>query len=65
MQLPRFEYFTPETMDEAFSILMEYGDKARVLAGGTDLLVKMKQRALTVLPEYIINIKKNTRIELH
>ena len=58
MQLPKFEYFTPETIDEAFSILLEYGDKACVLAGGTDLLVKMKQRSMKPLPEYVVNIKK-------
>lgn len=58
MRLPKFEYLTPATIDEAFSILLEYGENARVLAGGTDLLVKMKHRALIPLPEYVVNIKK-------
>jgi len=58
MLLPQFQYFAPETLDEAFSLLQEFGEEARVLAGGTDLLVKMKQRAIEPLPKCIINIKK-------
>jgi len=58
MKLPQFEYYAPETLDETYSILQEYGDKARVLAGGTDLLVKMKQRAIKPLPKHVVNIKK-------
>jgi carbon-monoxide dehydrogenase medium subunit len=58
MLLPQFKYFAPETLDEAFSLLQEFGEKGRVLAGGTDLLVKMKQRTITPLPNYLINIKK-------
>lgn len=58
MLLPQFQYFAPETLDEAFSLLQELGEEARILAGGTDLLVNMKQRAIEPLPKYIINIKK-------
>jgi carbon-monoxide dehydrogenase medium subunit len=58
MPLPQFQYFVPETLNEAFSLLQELGAEARVLAGGTDLLVKMKQRAIDPMPKYIINIKK-------
>jgi len=58
MFLPQFKYFAPETLDEAFSLLQELGKEARVLAGGTDLLVKMKQRAIEPLPKYLINIKR-------
>lgn len=58
MLLPQFQYFAPETLDEAFSLLQELGEEARILAGGTDLLVKMKQRTIEPLPKYIINIKK-------
>lgn len=57
MMLPQFNYFAPETLEEAFSLLEEFGEEARVLAGGTDLLVKMKQRAIEPLPKYLINIK--------
>jgi CO/xanthine dehydrogenase FAD-binding subunit len=55
MLLPKFEYFAPKTMEEACSLLAEYKGEARVLAGGTDLLVQMKNRE--VIPRYLINIK--------
>lgn len=55
MLLPKFEYFAPKTMEEACSLLAKYKGEARVLAGGTDLLVQMKNRELT--PRYLINIK--------
>jgi carbon-monoxide dehydrogenase medium subunit len=58
MLLPQFKYFAPETLDETFALLQELGEEARILAGGTDLLVKMKQRAMEPVPKYIINIKK-------
>ena len=58
MQLPRFEYFSPTSIDQAVALLLEFGKEARVLAGGTDLLVKMKQRAIKPLPKFIINIKE-------
>jgi carbon-monoxide dehydrogenase medium subunit len=55
MLLPRFEYLAPKTIDEACSLLSQYKGKARVIAGGTDLLVQMKHREIT--PQYLINIK--------
>jgi len=51
-----FEYFEPTTIDEAVSLLIKYGKKAKVLAGGTDLLVTMKQGM--VKPDCLVNIKK-------
>jgi carbon-monoxide dehydrogenase medium subunit len=32
-----FQYIKPKTLNEALGLLAEYGEKARVLAGGTDL----------------------------
>lgn len=40
-----FEYKAPETIDEAVSLLKEAGGSARPLAGGTDLVVQLKERA--------------------
>jgi len=51
----RFEYHAPTSLEEAVDLLSRYGGEARVLAGGTDLLVKMKQRL--VEPRHVINIK--------
>jgi CO/xanthine dehydrogenase FAD-binding subunit len=51
-----FEYLEPKTIDEAAKCLAEYGKKARVIAGGTDLLVKMKMGG--VYPEVLINLSR-------
>lgn len=37
-----FELHQPTTVDEAVALLAQYNGQSRVLAGGTDLLVKMK-----------------------
>ena len=51
-----FEYFAPKTLDEALDLLDKYKDKnIKILAGGTDLLVKMKTINLKV--DYLVNIK--------
>lgn len=54
--LPKFEYIACETIQEACSMLSEYQGQAKFVAGGTDLLVKMKHRR--ILPRYLINAKK-------
>ena len=40
-----FEYFAPDTLAEAIRLLGERGGSARPLAGGTDLVVQMKEAA--------------------
>jgi CO/xanthine dehydrogenase FAD-binding subunit len=55
MRIPHFEYVAPRTIDEACSLLAEYPKEALPLAGGTDLLVKMKQRRS--VPRYVVNLK--------
>ncbi|MBL8163181.1 MAG: FAD binding domain-containing protein [Anaerolineae bacterium] len=35
-------YHTPTTVDEALSLLAQYAGRARIIAGGTDLLVEMR-----------------------
>jgi CO/xanthine dehydrogenase FAD-binding subunit len=39
----RFEYFAPASLDEALSLLKGGSDGVKLLAGGTDLLVQMKE----------------------
>jgi carbon-monoxide dehydrogenase medium subunit len=51
-----FEYLEPKTIEEAVHSLANHGKKARVIAGGTDLLVKMKMGE--VHPEVLINISR-------
>lgn len=55
LALPRFEYLSPKTVEDACSLLERYGREARILAGGTDLLVAMKKGKET--PRYLIGIK--------
>jgi len=54
-RLPKFEYHAPTSLGEALDHLSKHADKAKVLAGGTDLLVSMKKRE--ILPEHLINLK--------
>lgn len=56
MTLPRFEYIVPETIEEACRLLKEKGAHAKVMAGGTDLLLKMRRRLLE--PKTVIGLKK-------
>lgn len=42
-----FDYHRPQSLEEASSILLEAGPRATLLAGGTDLLVRMKRGLLT------------------
>ena len=39
-----FDYFAPRTLEEAFELLVEHGDDAKLLAGGHSLLPLMKLR---------------------
>jgi len=51
-----FEYHAPTTIVEVAALLEKYGDQAKILAGGTDLIPHMKQRKVEAT--HIINIKK-------
>ncbi len=53
--LPKFDYVATKTVEEACSFLAAHPGEAQVLAGGTDLLVKMKHKKM--LPSYLVNIK--------
>jgi 4-hydroxybenzoyl-CoA reductase subunit beta len=55
VRLPKFEYFEPKDLKEALSILQNK-PAAKILAGGTDLLVNMKHRI--ECPPVLVNIKR-------
>lgn len=55
--MKRFKHINALSVEEATSVLKEYGEKARVIAGGTDLLGQMKDDILPEYPEVIVNIK--------
>ena len=56
-----FDYIKPSSLDEALALLAQYGDRARVLAGGTDIALQIKEGAIT--PEIVIDIKGLKRIK--
>ena len=51
-----FDYHAPETLDEAFALLAEHGDEAKVLAGGHSLVPAMRFR-LSV-PAHLIDLNR-------
>ena len=50
-----FDFLEPSSISEICSLLSQYNEDAKVIAGGTDLLVSMKKRITT--PKYIIGMK--------
>ena len=50
-----FEYFSPTTLAEAISLLSQHGSNARALAGGTDLLIRMKRKQWT--PRAVVSLR--------
>ena len=55
IELKWIDYSSPETLSEALGLLNNYQKDAGILAGGTDLIVKM--RANRVNPTQVIDIK--------
>jgi carbon-monoxide dehydrogenase medium subunit len=52
----RFEYQEPTTLKKAFSLMEKHGEDARVIAGGTSLIIMMRQRLLT--PKVVISLAR-------
>lgn len=50
------EYLRPETLSEAVMLKDKYGKDARIFAGGTDLIINLRDNM--VFCKYIIDIKK-------
>ncbi len=51
-----FEYYAPESLEEAITLLSKHGDQAKVLAGGHSIIPLMRFRFAT--PTHIIDINK-------
>ncbi|HEX6511904.1 MAG TPA: xanthine dehydrogenase family protein subunit M [Chloroflexota bacterium] len=51
-----FDYFAPTSADEALDLLVQKGEEAKVVAGGTGLVNMMKQRLVN--PEVLISLGK-------
>lgn len=56
MKPPRFDYYAPASVEEAVSLLAEYGDEARVLAGGQSLVPLMNMRLAR--PRVLVDINR-------
>ena len=56
MKRTRFDYYTPDSVENACKLLVELGDGAYVMAGGTDLLVKIHRGVLKA--KALVDIKK-------
>ena len=54
--MTELRYLAPDTLDEAIGAFAKAGSAARILAGGTDLLVQMRSGVLK--PGVIVDIKK-------
>jgi len=52
--LPEFEFHEPTTVSKACEIMGQLGAKARLLAGGTDLVVNMKKKV--VRPDHVVSL---------
>jgi len=50
-----FEYFAPKTVEESLSLLSQYKEEAKIIAGGQSMLVVMRQGLIA--PEYVVDIK--------
>ena len=55
-RLPKFDYLSPRTIAETLALLSQHKAKAKVVAGGTDLVPKLKRREIKTA-EYIIDLK--------
>ncbi|MGH7873752.1 MAG: FAD binding domain-containing protein, partial [Candidatus Binatia bacterium] len=51
-----FDFYQPATVAEASRLLKDKGAGGRFLAGGTDLVIAMKEKGL--LPKYIVDLKR-------
>ncbi|MGB9868024.1 MAG: FAD binding domain-containing protein [Bacillota bacterium] len=54
--LKPFVYLAPGSVEECLELLAEHGGKAKVVAGGTDLVVNI--RAETVTPEFLVDVER-------
>ena len=50
------EFITPASLDDALAIKNEHGTEARIIAGGTDLILRMRDKVL--LPSLLIDLRQ-------
>lgn len=57
----RFDVVEPENLPEACSMLAEHGEAAKIIAGGQNMLVLLRERVIR--PRYLVNIN-NGRLDM-
>ncbi len=50
-----FDYHTPQNLKEAYGLMEKHQGRARYIAGGTDVIVRIKQRAIE--PEALVSLR--------
>ncbi|MCK5915541.1 MAG: FAD binding domain-containing protein, partial [Deltaproteobacteria bacterium] len=61
MLLPKFDYSAPANLEEACQIMANYGDQAKLLAGGTDLLIALKKKSVS--PAQVVALDRVEEIQ--
>ena len=64
--MKKFKYLISKTLDEAVSLYQSHGDSAMYVAGGTDVMVKIKSGKVT--PDYLISLThvgRNSEIRIN
>jgi len=53
--MKKFDYYMPESLQEALGLMEKQKGRARYIAGGTDVIVRIKQRAIE--PDALISLR--------
>ncbi len=53
--MKKFDYYQPETLRDAFALMEKFNGRARYVAGGTDLIVRIKKK--DVQPDALISLR--------
>ena len=54
--LPKFDYYEPREMSEALKLMSKMKTSAKIIAGGTDVLVNMKKGLIS--PKSLVNVAR-------
>ena len=57
----KFDYHEPRTLKKAFGLMESFGEEARVIAGGTSLIIMMRQRLLA--PKVVISLARIPKLD--
>lgn len=51
-----FDYYAPTTLEEAFALLGQFGLDAKLMNGGTDVVIQLREKLIS--PKVVIDIKR-------